>query len=195
MKRKNINKRKDYNWYFIAAGLLILIFLLRDMNNSKVISTDNLTEIEVRLKSELNKVKRRKSNTAFSFYANEYQCQFIITNSGAIAGGWSEFDTIKKGDELWITISKNKLELLDEKSEAVAILALKSKQGRIFGLEKYIESRKLYNLRIDFFRIFISLMLIFNGLNIIGGRLNYYIIAALIALVMIMKELNLGLYS
>lgn len=185
------NKKPKLNWYFLIAGTLILYFGLTTNQTKEQIE---LKKISVELNKEIINVKGRRKTVDYRFWVREYKNRFVILN-GSISGGKHEkISNLNGGELLDVYISNADFANLNNIKKDITVRGLYLEGKPLLTTIEFYNNRDLYKLRLKTFSVFISIMLIINGLIKIPRKTNYLIIGIFGIAILVMRVFEIGIY-
>jgi hypothetical protein len=191
MTRKLTKQKSNLNWYFLLAGVLILYFSL---TNNQTTSQTELKKITVELNKDIINIKGRRSNVDYEFWTREYKNQFNILNGSITRGKHEAIANLKSGQVVDLYISTSDFENLSDNKKDITVQGIILNGIPLMTQEEFYHNRELYKVRLMILSIFMSLMLILNGLTKIPKKINYIIIGTFIGAIIIMRFFEIVIY-
>ncbi len=183
--------KSNFNWYFLLAGVLILYF---GLNNNQSTDKPSLEKIRVELYKDITNVKGRKSSVDYKFWTNEYKNQFNILNGSISNGKHQAIADLKGGQVIELFITTTDFKNLPDSHKDIDVIGISQNGTPLVTTKEFYHNRDLYKARLKIFSVFVSIMLLLNGLTHIQSKWNYLIIGAFIGLVITMKIFEIGIY-
>ena len=189
-----MGKKKFYiNWYWLIAGILILYFNLSRFSISKK-DIGNLDVITVNLDKDIININSRESGIEYKFRTQQYKAQFNILKGSISNVQRNDISELKKGEQIDLFIINSEIEYLDSKSEEITVHGLIKDGVSLLSVDEYYRNRKYYKIRILVIALFMSIMLIANGIIDIRSKINYVIIGLFIGLIIVFRVFHIVIY-
>lgn len=165
------------------------------LTQNSTFDQSELKEITVELNKDIINVKGRRSSIDYKFWTKNYKNQFNILNGSITAGKHEAIANLKAGQKVDLLISSSDFGNLSEGKEDITIKGISLNGNPLMTKEEYYHNQKLYEIRLEIFSLFTSLMLLLNGLAKIPSKINYIISGIFIGAVIIMRIFEFGIYS
>lgn len=185
MKKKKVR----FTWYYVLIG--IVIFALSYFNLTDKSDEPTLHNIDVQLRSDMERIPRSKNHADYKFYTENENVRFIILN-GALNNDQKE-NVAKLKKEALLTISIDALDVgkLNSETHEVIVYEIMHNDTILLSFEDFKNNRNKYSIRINILFMFFALLSILKGIHI-SDKVRTIIFFGAIVLFIVVRILNIG---
>jgi hypothetical protein len=170
-------------YLLVAAGCALFVFF----NQPTKITGDELEEIRVIAKGDVEDIKTRKSNNEYRITSKDNK-SFVITTAGANASKWTIEKNIHANDTLYLHIKPFHLE--NETITDAQVFALSSPVRVFYTLEDYSHAKKILERRWNIFFMVMGGICLLRGTGFISSKAAFIIGGIAVAAAIVLRILN-----